>query len=118
MSASAQPRRLLQLYRNILRLHRGMPPTLREMGNKYVRSEFVAHKSATPEQLNTFERAWRDYEQQLLTVQRNDPSNPLADPGRSLTDEEVVSMTPEQIDKLQEAKESLSSAQPDGQPSR
>eukprot|EP00519_Triparma_laevis_P001912 CAMPEP_0182515974 /NCGR_PEP_ID=MMETSP1321-20130603/39330_1 /TAXON_ID=91990 /ORGANISM="Bolidomonas sp., Strain RCC1657" /LENGTH=42 /DNA_ID= /DNA_START= /DNA_END= /DNA_ORIENTATION= len=36
----------LLLYRRILRLHRFLPPHMKDLGDTYVRSEFALHKSA------------------------------------------------------------------------
>ena len=33
------------LYKSILRLHRGMPPALQELGTNYTRDEFKRHKN-------------------------------------------------------------------------
>ncbi|KAI8622315.1 hypothetical protein BC830DRAFT_1090303 [Chytriomyces sp. MP71] len=51
----------LELYKAIRRLHKHLPPALRFMGNKYVRDEWVRHRTllsvagATPEALKLVE---------------------------------------------------------------
>ena len=47
-----------KLYKTILKLHRGLPPELAYMGDKYVKDEFKRHKQATPEQTLTFMESW------------------------------------------------------------
>ena len=47
-----------KLYKTILKLHRGLPPELAYMGDRYVKDEFKRHKKATPEQTLTFMESW------------------------------------------------------------
>lgn len=37
--------RVKVLYKSILRLHRGLPAEIQELGNSYVRDEFKRHKN-------------------------------------------------------------------------
>ena len=46
------------LYKAILRLHRGMPIELQQLGNEYVRDEFRRHKDASPEFAAKFIQEW------------------------------------------------------------
>lgn len=47
------------LYRRILSLHRGLPLTLRAMGDQYVKDEFRRHKDVTMEQGAEFLQEWK-----------------------------------------------------------
>ncbi|CAJ0588558.1 unnamed protein product [Cylicocyclus nassatus] len=51
----------LYLYKRILRLHYGLPPPARLMGDTYVKDEFRRHKNATPEQTAVFVNEWTNY---------------------------------------------------------
>lgn len=57
-----------------------------------VKAEFRAHRHASEDFLQQFERQWRDY----LTAIRRSPGGA----GRSLTGDEVSSMSEEQRDQL------------------
>uniref|UniRef100_A0A8B9BGB3 Succinate dehydrogenase assembly factor 3 n=1 Tax=Anser brachyrhynchus TaxID=132585 RepID=A0A8B9BGB3_9AVES len=48
------------LYRRLLRLHRALPPALRELGDRYVREEFRKHKAAGPAEAQRFLREWEE----------------------------------------------------------
>ncbi|KAJ1354283.1 hypothetical protein KIN20_011166 [Parelaphostrongylus tenuis] len=57
-----QPKRYaLYLYKRILRLHYGLPPQARMMGDVYVKDEFRRHKDAAPEHSAIFLNEWTDY---------------------------------------------------------
>jgi Complex1_LYR-like len=52
----------LALYRSILKEHKiRLPPAMRKLGDEYIRSEFRAHKTAKPEQVQKFMVGWTDY---------------------------------------------------------
>eukprot|EP01024_Parvocaulis_polyphysoides_P043137 TRINITY_DN39383_c1_g2_i1.p5 TRINITY_DN39383_c1_g2~~TRINITY_DN39383_c1_g2_i1.p5 ORF type:complete len:116 (-),score=18.88 TRINITY_DN39383_c1_g2_i1:146-493(-) len=56
--------RILNLYRSILRLHKGqLPAPMRELGDKYVKTEFKAHWSTktTETQWKQFYDEWQRY---------------------------------------------------------
>ncbi|KAI6213192.1 hypothetical protein M3Y94_00121200 [Aphelenchoides besseyi] len=55
----------LILYKRILRLHYGLPPEMRLMGDSYVKSEFKLHAKAPPEQALVFLKEWTNYCTQL-----------------------------------------------------
>jgi len=42
----------------VLRLHRGLPAELNELGNVYTRDEFKRHKKCTPEEAHVFMVEW------------------------------------------------------------
>uniref|UniRef100_A0A7S2G7W5 Succinate dehydrogenase assembly factor 3 n=1 Tax=Octactis speculum TaxID=3111310 RepID=A0A7S2G7W5_9STRA len=85
--------RALSLYRSILRGHRTLPAEMRELGDKYVRSEFRQHQAASPEFLETFFSEWEGY---LETLQTSDSKTGF---GRPLG-EEISAMTDEQKQML------------------
>ncbi|KAI6217856.1 Succinate dehydrogenase assembly factor 3 [Aphelenchoides fujianensis] len=56
---------LIEWYKRILRLHYGLPPELRLMGDVYVRDEFRRHKAVPRDQALVFLKEWTDYCSQL-----------------------------------------------------
>lgn len=46
------------LYKTILRLHRGLPQEVRELGDQYVKDEFKRHKDVTKEHVAPFMMEW------------------------------------------------------------
>ncbi|EPB69565.1 ACN9 family protein [Ancylostoma ceylanicum] len=59
VKALARPERYpLYLYKRILRLHYGLPPPARLMGDTYVKDEFRRHKDASPEHTAVFINEW------------------------------------------------------------
>jgi hypothetical protein len=53
---------MLNLYRTVLKLHRrALPQEMREIGDRYARSEFKAHKSANVGQVKVFAKEWKEY---------------------------------------------------------
>ena len=50
--------RVRALYKAILRLHKGMPPELKEIGDKYVKEEFKRHKDAEAPFVVVFMKEW------------------------------------------------------------
>ncbi|WKY12930.1 hypothetical protein Q1695_004054 [Nippostrongylus brasiliensis] len=51
----------LYLYKRILRLHCGLPPPARLVGDSYVKDEFRRHKDASPEHTAIFINEWTNY---------------------------------------------------------
>ncbi|CAH1364357.1 unnamed protein product [Tenebrio molitor] len=49
------------LYKTILRLHRGLPKELHELGTNYVRDEFKRHKTSNAGEAEVFIKEWTDY---------------------------------------------------------
>jgi len=47
------------LYRRILNLHRGLPITLKALGDQYVKDEFKRHRNSTIEQAQEFIQEWK-----------------------------------------------------------
>lgn len=46
------------LYKTILRMHRGLPVALQELGNNYVKEEFKRHKNCSPMESQKFMSEW------------------------------------------------------------
>jgi len=51
-------RQVRVLYKAILRLHRGLVPELRALGDQYVRDEFKRHRNAEPPFIPIFMSEW------------------------------------------------------------
>jgi len=50
------------LFRSILRVHKDLPPEMRDIGDKYVKAEFKAMKAAKKEEhVAKFMKQWQDY---------------------------------------------------------
>ncbi|CAD6996210.1 unnamed protein product [Ceratitis capitata] len=49
------------LYKTILRLHRGLPEELRDLGDKYARDEFRRHLQCSPMEAQLFMTEWAKY---------------------------------------------------------
>ena len=93
----------LALYRDILRAHQKfLPANARELGDAYVKKEFIEHRTASPEFLGQFERQWRDY---LTVLRRDDGASEDQLIGRDLTADEIAALSDEQKVKLLEIKE-------------
>lgn len=58
MSKQSHVQRVRLLYKTILRLHRGLPKELQELGQKYVRDEFQRHKNCSPKETKIFMLEW------------------------------------------------------------
>lgn len=84
---------VLRLYKEILRQHRyALPPKHRELGDRYVRSEFRSHKNATAEQVDKFMEGWKSYLEQLR--------HQGGQVGRPLSQDEAASLNNDQRDQL------------------
>jgi hypothetical protein len=55
----------MQLYREILRVHRQLPPAMRSLGDQYVRDEFRKHRKAEPQYLVGFYKEWTQYVEEM-----------------------------------------------------
>ena len=52
----------MHLYRSILKEHKNrLPAPMRNMGDAYVKNEFVLHLEAKPEHVTQFYTAWEEY---------------------------------------------------------
>eukprot|EP00903_Cladosiphon_okamuranus_P014821 g13726.t1 len=100
---------VLRLYKDILRQHRfALPPKHRELGDRYVRSEFKAHKEATGDQVAQFMHAWRSYLEQLR--------NESGQVGRPLSEDDVAHLNDEQREQLLRLQQQASSSAPSSPP--
>lgn len=85
----------LQLYRNILREHRSLVPSMRKLGDDYVKNEFRLHKSSTNEtHLSKFYKAWNAYLRNLQTRGHS--------LGKDLSEKERSNLSQEQREKLEQ----------------
>eukprot|EP00752_Nemacystus_decipiens_P014808 g13182.t1 len=94
---------VIRLYKDILRQHRfALPPKQRELGDRYVRSEFKAHKEATGDQVAQFMHAWQSYLEQLRSGS--------GQVGRPLSEDDAAHLSDEQREQLLRLKQRASSA--------
>lgn len=100
MPARPAPRAILQLYAAILRLHRAkLPAPMRDMGDKYVASEFRRHRDAAPPatdtQLAEFYKQWTSY-RDMMAGSADQPS------GQAMPENVLDELTPDQAARLQQ----------------
>ncbi|CAI6360808.1 unnamed protein product [Macrosiphum euphorbiae] len=101
MSGLNHVQRVRLLYKTILRLHRGLPNELQELGQAYVRDEFRRHKNCNPKETQIFMMEWSKYtltlsEQLLKNAKSNigfgkniDKDDGVLD---SFTDDQIVQL--------------------------
>lgn len=86
-----------QLYIDIRRLHRKLPPALKYLGNGYIKAEFRLHRDAQQVHLGPFLQAWASYrndlKQQLLQSKK-------LEIGRKIEDSLLDALTPTQLGQL------------------
>ncbi|KAL0267663.1 UNVERIFIED_CONTAM: hypothetical protein PYX00_009866 [Menopon gallinae] len=94
--------RVRKLYKTILKLHKGLPPTLKTIGDVYVRDEFKKHKSCKPQEEAVFVEEWTKYA--ILLTQQLGVKGPINAKciGRNLTRGQLDSMSDDQIQRLYE----------------
>lgn len=61
MSSPEHVSRVRRLYKLIFRVHRGLPPELRVLGDNYARDEFKRHKKCNKDEAKIFLNEWTDY---------------------------------------------------------
>ena len=84
----------LMLYRRILRAHKLLPPMQKEMGDKYVKSEFELHRTIdNPLHIVGFLASWQDYLHQITNGKWKEGS---------LSPAVLEKMSPEQVGQLYE----------------
>lgn len=84
----------LMLYRRILRAHKLLPPMQKEMGDKYVKSEFELHKRIdNPLHIVGFLASWQDYLYQITDGKWKEGT---------LSPAILEKMSPEQVGQLYE----------------
>jgi len=64
MALSTHVKRVRFLYKAILRLHRGLPEDVQNLGNVYVKDEFRRHKKCNPAEAEEFMKQWTVRNQQ------------------------------------------------------
>eukprot|EP01025_Chloroclados_australasicus_P034016 TRINITY_DN3483_c1_g1_i10.p3 TRINITY_DN3483_c1_g1~~TRINITY_DN3483_c1_g1_i10.p3 ORF type:complete len:116 (-),score=9.50 TRINITY_DN3483_c1_g1_i10:433-780(-) len=102
MSTNPSGYALVHLYRNIMKLHKSqLPPPMRELGDKYVKSEFKAHWTAktTDSQWIQFHTEWDRYYAMLKG------QGDLADQSGDLAPDLIDDMSHEQKLKLAELRQ-------------
>ncbi|CAG8474485.1 6097_t:CDS:1 [Acaulospora morrowiae] len=103
---SSRPKNLyppLTLYRQILRIHRRLPPSLRLLGDDYVKSEFRRHRDVTnPLYLVGFFSQWQSYLEELK--QQTSASVPVEEIryGKKLDSESLEKFSEQQLGQLYE----------------
>ncbi|CAH8532568.1 unnamed protein product [Schistosoma margrebowiei] len=65
LKSAVHSQRVRFLYKFILTLHRSLPPHLREIGDKYVKTEFKKHKDVKPGFVQPFMVEWTKYAVEL-----------------------------------------------------
>ncbi|KAK6758853.1 hypothetical protein RB195_016217 [Necator americanus] len=104
VKALARPERYpLYLYKRILRLHYGLPPPARLMGDTYVKDEFRRHKNASPEHTAIFINEWTNY---CVTLSKQLSSSGIAKGfiGKDLEPEKLEIFAHEQLRQLLDLK--------------
>ena len=84
-----------QLYRSILKEHRRLPASHRELGDTYVKNEFRQHKNAKDLHLQHFMKEWNLYLNQLRRQRESF--------GIAMSEQQISTLSKEQIDKLKDA---------------
>lgn len=102
MPRSLHVRKVLNLYKTILRLHQHLPADLRSVGDKYVKSEFRLHKTAEDQFVKSFLAQWEEYKKSLeVQAVSPDVSNFY---GSNLTTENLDQLSEDQLLQLYELK--------------
>uniref|UniRef100_A0A8W7Q4X1 Succinate dehydrogenase assembly factor 3 n=1 Tax=Anopheles coluzzii TaxID=1518534 RepID=A0A8W7Q4X1_ANOCL len=91
------------LYKTILRMHRGLPVALQELGNNYVKEEFKRHKNCSPMESQKFMSEWAGYAINLAEQLglRGKPGT-IGMIGEDLTENQLNHFRDEQIAQLYE----------------
>lgn len=104
MPPSVETRQVINLYKTILRLHQRLPPTLQQIGDEYVKSEFRRHKNASASFVNDFLRQWHDYVTQLDKQLTSQTPREL---GSNLQLDLIDQLSEDQLLQLNELKEEV-----------
>jgi hypothetical protein len=94
-------KQVLELYRDIRRLHRKLPPQFKYLGNQYVIQEFRLHRAAKPEFVNQFLESWNEYRDSLAKQLASSK-----DIGKAFEAAQLDDLTPQQLGQLYELKKS------------
>ncbi|KAL3286542.1 hypothetical protein HHI36_001047 [Cryptolaemus montrouzieri] len=101
--SSYHVKRVKLLYKVILKLNRGLPPSMKELGDTYVRDEFKRHKKCDEKQAEIFLAEWTSYAASLSNqlgvkgIQKG-----LRSIGHTLTEEQLNKFNDDQILQLYE----------------
>ncbi|XP_036343144.1 succinate dehydrogenase assembly factor 3, mitochondrial-like [Rhagoletis pomonella] len=89
------------LYKTILRLHRGLPQELRDLGDKYARDEFRRHLACSPMEAQLFMTEWAKYAV-TITSQLGLKGKPTGTLGGELDTRTVEMLKDDQVVQLYE----------------
>ena len=107
MSTTDVTRKALQLFKDIMILHRTkLPPAMKALGDTYVRKEFKIHMyqgNCSRAQFDQFLNAWRSYAD-MIRKQDQVTGKPLSSEQRRLLNEKQKG----QLDELEKATSELS----------
>ncbi|XP_015428600.1 PREDICTED: succinate dehydrogenase assembly factor 3, mitochondrial [Dufourea novaeangliae] len=102
MTTLSHMQRVRMLYKTILRLHRGLPVEIQDLGSSYVRDEFRRHKKCNETEAIIFLNEWTDYALMLgkqLGLKGPRTAKPL---GQNLNEEDFEKFRDEQVYQLYE----------------
>jgi hypothetical protein len=88
----------LKLYRDLFRLHRKLPDSLKQLGDTYIKQEFRLHRNASPTHAKIFMEKWSMYKNTLEAQQENFGEN---------IDYTSNNFSKEQKDKLEQLKKTI-----------
>ncbi|KAJ1473228.1 hypothetical protein T484DRAFT_1973508 [Baffinella frigidus] len=95
MASGFSKKSMTDLYRNVLKLHRRvLPQEMRDLGDKYARNEFKAHKTAKIGQVKEFARQWKEY---VFAIDQQSKQGKF---GQDLDPQRALAMTQEQRESL------------------
>ncbi|XP_073839033.1 succinate dehydrogenase assembly factor 3 [Musca autumnalis] len=97
----SHPQRVRILYKTILRLHRGLPSELKDLGDKYVKDEFRRHLKCNPMEAQLFMTEWAKYAV-TISKQLGIRGKPLGTLGDDLDEETVEMLKDDQVVQLYE----------------
>ncbi|ODM91797.1 Succinate dehydrogenase assembly factor 3, mitochondrial [Orchesella cincta] len=97
------------LYKTILRLHRALPPEVRELGDQYVKDEFRRHKGVGKEHVAPFMMEWANYCGMLAQqLGLRGPKTASSKIGIGLEEAQLDLFDGQQIHQLYELRQSIS----------
>lgn len=99
---SSHPLKVRLLYKTILKLHRGLPAELKQLGDEYARSEFKRHKDCSVQEATIFMSTWADYAINLSQQLGMRGKPPVKKIGQPIDDQLLENMTEEQLAQMYE----------------
>lgn len=97
----SQSQRVRILYKAILRLHRGLPAELRELGDNYTKDEFKRHKKCNEAEATLFMTEWTKYAL-TLSEQMGLRGKAKSKIGEPVSEDDLQSLRDEQVVQLYE----------------